>query len=79
MQLMREYLTRLSIFGGRDQLSLSLIVLTNYFSFSDAQTLEFFEFAGANKWAYVGYEFIFVVAVFFIAWAGFAYKQHGKR
>lgn len=41
--------------------------------------LEYFGLAGRSAWGYLGYECIFLVVLFFAAWAVLQFKNFAKR
>ena len=41
--------------------------------------IEYFGFDGYSKWELLGYEFLFFIAFFFMAWAALQWKQLSKR
>lgn len=43
------------------------------------QVLDFYSLEGDQAWAEVGFESIFLVAFFLMAWAALAFIRHQKR
>ncbi len=43
------------------------------------QILAFYGLRGYNKWAFVGYEAIFIVVFFLLAWLALTFIKHQKR
>ncbi len=43
------------------------------------QILTFYDLRGKNKWAFVGYEAIFIVVFFILAWLALCLVKHQKR
>ena len=49
-------------------------------SLTDGQTvLEYYNLAGVNKWAYLGYNSLFSVFFFLCTWLVMAFKRYEKR
>jgi hypothetical protein len=44
-----------------------------------SQVLAFYDLESMNKWTQLGYEFLFFIAFFLLAWAALAFKRHQKR
>lgn len=43
------------------------------------QILEYYGLGNTNKWAFVGYEALFFVLFFFLAWLGLRFVRRDKR
>ncbi|CAL8464409.1 g3944 [Coccomyxa elongata] len=52
---------------------------TQIYIFLNLEILEFYGLRGKNKWAFVGYEAIFVVVFFLLAWLALSFVRHQKR
>jgi ATP-binding cassette, subfamily G (WHITE), member 2 len=47
--------------------------------YGGVEVLDFYSLSGLNKWAQLGYETIFLIAFFVLAWAALAFMRHQKR
>jgi ATP-binding cassette, subfamily G (WHITE), member 2 len=52
---------------------------TNIPIFAGIEVLEFYSLSGVDKWAQLGYESLFFVGFFVLAWAALAFIKHQKR
>ncbi|KAK9904972.1 hypothetical protein WJX75_006687 [Coccomyxa subellipsoidea] len=52
---------------------------TQIYIFLNLEILTFYDLRGYNKWAFVGYEAIFVGVFFIFAWLALAFVKHQKR
>jgi len=43
------------------------------------QILEFYSLDSASKWAFLGYETLFIVVFFSLAWTTLVFVRHEKR
>lgn len=56
----------------KEDTALTVLVMT-------LQILAFYGLRGYSKWAFVGYEAIFIVVFFLLAWLALTFIKHQKR
>ena len=51
----------------------------NIVAFGDVRVLEYYSLEGVNKWAWIGYEAIFLVVFLVLTWLALVTVRHQKR
>ena len=51
----------------------------NIVAFGDVRVLEYYSLEGVNKWAWIGYESIFLVVFLVLTWLALVTVRHQKR